>query len=210
MADMLGTQRPKNVTTVKPSGTLSKIMDTTEGCHKPLGRYIFNNVNFGIHDPIVPSLKQAGYSVTPNPTDKQGLLVRFPVDNGDCGFYKDSLGREVCRESAIEQLERYRLLMREYVEHNCSITVSYKYNDIPQIVNWLMMNWDNYVGVAFMLRDDNTYAYLPQEVVTKEAYEEYVSKLSEVDFSIYSSKDLVLPSDKDLEDECLTGACPIK
>ena len=210
MADMLGTQRPKNVTTVKPSGTLSKIMDTTEGCHKPLGRYIFNNVNFGIHDPIVPSLKQAGYSVTPNPTDKQGLLVRFPVDNGDCGFYKDNLGREVCRESAIEQLERYRLLMREYVEHNCSITVSYKYNDIPQIVNWLMMNWDNYVGVAFMLRDDNTYAYLPQEVVTKEAYEEYVSKLSEVDFSIYSSKDLVLPSDKDLEDECLTGACPIK
>ena len=210
MADMLGTQRPKNVTTVKPSGTLSKIMDTTEGCHKPLGRYIFNNVNFGIHDPIVPSLKQAGYSVTPNPTDKQGLLVRFPVDNGDCGFYKDSLGREVCRESAIEQLERYRLLMREYVEHNCSITVSYKYKDIPQIVNWLMMNWDNYVGVAFMLRDDNTYAYLPQEVVTKEAYEEYVSKLSEVDFSIYSSKDLVLPSDKDLEDECLTGACPIK
>jgi len=51
MADELGTQRPKNVTTVKPSGTLSKIMDTTEGVHKPLGKYIFNNVNFGKHDP---------------------------------------------------------------------------------------------------------------------------------------------------------------
>mgnify|MGYP000703523677 CR=1 FL=1 len=61
-ADELGLPRAKAVTTVKPSGTLSKIMDTTEGVHRPLGRYIFNNVTFSKHDPIVPKMKAAPMS----------------------------------------------------------------------------------------------------------------------------------------------------
>jgi ribonucleoside-triphosphate reductase len=52
MADELDLPRPKNVTTIKPSGTLSKIMDTTEGCHYPKGRYIFNNIKFANDDEI--------------------------------------------------------------------------------------------------------------------------------------------------------------
>ena len=63
MADELDLPRPKNVTTVKPSGTLSKIMDTTEGVHKPLGKYVFNNVNFSKHDPIIDTLRSANYNV---------------------------------------------------------------------------------------------------------------------------------------------------
>jgi ribonucleoside-triphosphate reductase len=67
MADELGLQRPKNVTTVKPSGTLSKVMATTEGVHKPLGKYIINTINFGINDPMLPRLKEANYRMKPNP-----------------------------------------------------------------------------------------------------------------------------------------------
>ena len=59
MADELNQARPKNVTTVKPSGTLSKIMDTTEGVHKPLGKYILNNINFSKHDPVIQVLRDA-------------------------------------------------------------------------------------------------------------------------------------------------------
>ena len=69
MADELDLPRPKNVTTVKPSGTLSKIMDTTEGVHKPLGKYIFNNVNFSKHDPLISVLRNANYNVFDHPTD---------------------------------------------------------------------------------------------------------------------------------------------
>jgi len=63
MAEDLGSPLPKNVTTVKPSGTVSKVMDTTEGVHKPLGRYIFNNINFSKHDPLVDALRKSGYRV---------------------------------------------------------------------------------------------------------------------------------------------------
>ena len=79
MADELGLPRPQAVTTVKPSGTLSKIMDTSEGCHKPLGRYIFNNVNFQSDDPLVGKLEAAGYKVMNNPYDNTGSIVTFSV-----------------------------------------------------------------------------------------------------------------------------------
>jgi ribonucleoside-triphosphate reductase len=213
MADELGTQRPKNVTTIKPSGTLSKIMDTTEGCHKPAGKYIFNNVNFSINDPMLPKLREAGYHVYPNPIDDHNMLVTFPVAWENIRFDKETKYnhfekteevRYVNNETALEQLGRYKLLMDSYVEQNCSITVSYEENEVPAIRDWLKNNWDSYVGVSFLPVDNTTYEYMPQEVVTEERYKEYVAGLTEVDFDGTGST-LELE-----DDECASGVCPVK
>lgn len=214
MAIELGTPLPKMVTTVKPSGTLSKIMDTTEGVHKPLGKYIFNNVNFGKHDPIIPVLKEAGYRMFPNPTDDEGILVTLPVAYEDVKFEEYTLSNgetvEVNRESAVEQLGRYKRLMTNYVQHNCSITVSYDPSEVDDIIDWIDQNWDSYVGVSFLFRNDPTktaadlgYLYLPQEVVTKQRYDEYVAILKPINLDSANSFD-------ELEEKCSTGACPIK
>ena len=219
MADELGLPRPKAVTTVKPSGTLSKIMDTTEGVHRPLGKYIFNNITFSKYDPIVDNLKSSGYRVFDKPGSTDSVLVTFPVEYDDVQFDKvdvpDADGGtrtvEVNLETAIQQLDRYKLLMDHYVDHNCSVTISYDVNEIPAIIDWILTNWDTYVGVSFIYRNDPTktardlgYDYLPQEVVTQEEYEEYVSRLGYVDLSL-------LGLDDDLVDEaCTTGACPIR
>jgi adenosylcobalamin-dependent ribonucleoside-triphosphate reductase len=210
MADELGLPYAKAVTTVKPSGTLSKVMSTTEGVHKPLGKYIFNNVKFSTHDPLVPALVKAGYKTFKDPYDEDAMIVTFPVANETVQFTSVD-GVEVNLESAVEQLERYRMLMETYVDHNCSVTISYDVDEIPAILDWLMEHWDTYVGVSWIFRNDPTktaedlgYPYLPQEVVTKEAYDAYVATLSPVDFIDTDSLD-------ELEDdECLTGACPVK
>ena len=209
MADELGTQRPKNVTTIKPSGTLSKIMDTTEGCHKPAGKYIFNNVNFSINDPMLPKLREAGYHVYPNPIDDHNMLVTFPVAWENIRFDKEQLtaaegDKYVNNETAIEQLGRYKLLMDSYVEQNCSITVSYQEDEVPAIRDWLKNNWDSYVGVSFLPVDNTTYEYMPQEVVTEARYKEYVAGLTEVDFD---GTDSALELE---DDECASGVCPVK
>ena len=203
MADELGTQRPKNVTTIKPSGTLSKIMDTTEGCHKPMGKYIFNNVNFSINDPMLPKLREAGYHVVLNPTDEHNAIVTFPVAWDNIRFDKEG-DLYVNKECAIEQLTRYKLLMDSYVEQNCSITVSYKEDEIPAIRDWLKDNWSSYVGVSFLPITNTTYEYLPQEVVTEARYKEYVAQLTEVDFSDTDSTHEIE------NDECESGVCPVK
>lgn len=210
MADQLGLPRPKNITTIKPSGTVSKIMDTTEGVHRPLGKYILNNVNFSKHDPLVAKCREAGYRVFDNPTDPDGVLVTFPVKWDGVEFDVVN-GVEVNLETAIEQLERYKMLMQNWCQQNVSCTVSYSADEVPAIVEWLLANWDNYVGVSFLFRADPTktakdlgYLYLPQEVVTKEVYEEYSAKLKPLELDDANSFD-------EIEDACsLNGVCPMR
>lgn len=210
MADELGLPRPKNVTTVKPSGTVSKIMDTTEGVHKPLGKYILNNVNFSKHDPLVAKCREAGYRVFDNPMDPDGVLVTFPV-KWDGVEFDEVDGKEVNLETAVDQLERYKLLMHNWCQQNVSCTVSYSPDEVPAIVDWLQNNWDNYVGVSFLFRNDPTktakdlgYLYLPQEVVTEETYNDYIAQLKP--FTLEDSNTF----EELREDECSTGACPIR
>jgi ribonucleoside-triphosphate reductase len=214
MADELGTPRPKNVTTIKPSGTLSKIMDTTEGVHKPLGKYVFNNVNFSKHDPLVPLCRAAGYRVFDNPTDNESVLITFPVRWDDVPFdkfVKNGVEMEVNLESAIGQLERYKMLMENWCQQNVSATISYSVDEVPAIVDWLLENWNVYVGVSFLFRADPTktakdlgYMYLPQEVVTKEAYETYAAQIQPLEIDQANSLDEIQG------EECSTGACPIR
>jgi len=210
MADELGLPRPKNITCVKPSGTLSKIMDTTEGVHKPLGKYIFNNVQFSKYDPVVDKLREANYKVFNHPTDDTGVLVTFPVEWSDVPFHKQD-GKEVNLETAIDQLERYKLIQTSWTQQNTSVTISYEPHEVPEIVDWLMNNWDCYVGVSFIYRSDPTktakdlgYLYLPQEVVDEYTFRTYVQDLKAVNIDSANSFDAIL------DDECLTGACPVK
>lgn len=214
MADELGLPRPKNVTTVKPSGTLSKVMDTTEGVHKPLGKYIFNNVNFGKFDPLVPLCRAAGYKVIDNPNDPDAVLITFPVEWSDVPFdrvERDGKVLEVNLESAVSQLERYKMLMQNWCQQNVSATISYSADEAPAIVDWLLENWDDYVGVSFLFRADPTktakdlgYLYLPQEVVTKDVHDEYVARIQPI--NLEQANDI----NAELEDDCQSGHCPIR
>jgi ribonucleoside-triphosphate reductase len=225
MANELNSPLPKNVTCVKPSGTLSKIMGTVEwgevpeGIHLPLGKYIFNNVTFSKHDPLVPRFKAAGYHVIEKPYEPESVLVRFPVKYENVPLTRTSVTRkngkveevEVNQDSAVNQLEWYRLLQTTWCEQNVSNTVSYDPSEIPAIIDWLLENWDCYVGVSFLFRNDPTknaedlgYAYLPQEVVTKEDFDAYVTKLKEVN---YTGIEL---QDEELIESCPTGVCPVR
>jgi len=210
MANELGLPAPKNITCVKPSGTLSKIMDTTEGVHKPLGKYIFNNVQFSKYDPVVEVLRQANYNVINHPTDDSGVLVTFPVEWEDVPFHNVD-GKEVNLDSAVDQLEKYKLIQNSWTQQNTSVTISYDPSEIPAIIDWLIDNWDSYVGVSFIYRTDPTktakdlgYLYLPQEVVDEQTFKEYVYNLKPVSLDNANSFDEIMG------EECATGACPIR
>jgi len=210
MAQELGLPSPKNVTCIKPSGTLSKIMDTTEGVHKPLGKYIFNNVQFSKHDPVVEKLRDANYQIINHPVDDSGVLVTFPVCWDGVVFDKVE-GKEVNLESAVTQLERYKLLQTSWNQQNTSVTISYDPSEISQIITWLLDNWDCYVGVSFIYRTDPSktakdlgYLYLPQEVVDEQTYKNYVQILHTINLNTANSFDEITDQD------CSTGACPIR
>lgn len=198
--------------------------------HTPLGKYIFNNVAFSKFDPLLVQLREAKYNVFNHPYDDSAVLVTFPVKYDNVEFDVDENGKEVNLESAVSQLERYLMLMKYYCHQNVSCTISYSIEETEDIVEWLYNNWDNYVAVSFLFRNDPSktaadlgYPYLPQEVVDRETYETYVSQLlpminsflvvdnvkpkMEVEFISSDSP----PSTFEILDEaCATGACPIK
>lgn len=217
MADELNTPRSWAITTGKPEGTSSKCYGTPkaeicEGAHKPLGKYIINNINFRRDDPLVEQLRKCNYKIFDNPFDTNNVLISIPVKYDNVKF--DIInGKEVNNESAIFQLERYKFLMENYVDHNCSITISYDPTEVPNMIEWLLENWDIYCGVSFIYRNDASktakdlgYLYLPQEVITKEEYEAYTATL--------------LPFELDKKEKeqnyeldfggCATGNCPIR
>lgn len=214
MADELDMPRPKNISTIKPSGTLSKVMDTTEGVHKPLGRYVFNNVNLSKHDPLLGLCRAAGYRVFDNPADPDAVIVTLPVEYKGVPFEifeKGDIKVEVNLETALAQLERYKLYMQNWCQQNVSATIYYSPEEVPGIVTWLLDNWDVYVGVSFLYRSDPTktakdlgYLYLPQEVVTKEVYDEYVKNLQPVNLDEGNMLDA------EIQEDCATGACPVR
>ena len=219
MGKELGLEYPKNVTTVKPSGTLGKIMDTTEGIHKAEGKYLFNWVNFSRHDPIVDKLLEANYTAIENPADTTGMLVCLPVSFEDVEFDRKEVVRkdgtietlEVNLEGAIEQLERYKKIQLYYCDQNVSNTIYYKNSEKDDIVDWLLQNWDVYVGVSFLPKNDPTisaqdlgFEYLPQQYVTKKKYYDYFNQLKDI---IWDDTD----TDEEFEDEpCAGGFCPPK
>lgn len=224
MADELGMPHPQLITTVKPSGTQTKVFgqvgdEIGEGVHKPLGRFIFNNVNFSKDDPLIKLMTTAGYHIFVNPTDPSNRIVRFPVEYNNIPFDKvtktirgKEVEVEVNLETAVTQLDRYKLLQDNYVDHNCSVTISYDLSEVQDIVDWLLDNWDSYVGVSFIYRNDPTktaedlgYSYLPQEVVDEETFRAYADALGHVDLS-GTDIDAMIQGE-----ECAAGgACPIR
>jgi ribonucleoside-triphosphate reductase len=213
MADELGLPRPKAVTTVKPEGTSSKICDVTEGVHKPLGRFVFNWVTFSKHDPLVGAMEAAGYRVIQSPVSAENVLVCFPVEAAGVRFDRTEDGREVNRESAVTQLDRYLRWNTLWADHNVSCTISFDRDEIPAVVEWLDRNWDaGYVAAAFLRRTDPTLTakdlnqpYLPQEVVTRDAFRDYADRLAPVVWDAFHSGWFEIDAQ-----DCAGGSCPVK
>lgn len=217
MADELGTPRPKAVTTIKPEGTASKVLgsvdlgEVAEGVHRPPGRYIFNWINFSVHDPLVGMLESAGYKTLPNPSDPANVLVCFPVTYHDVPFTRVD-GKDVNLEPVESQFARYLRWNNLWADHHVSCTISYSPEEIPTLAGLMDRHWDEgFIACSFLRRNDPTktaadlgHPYLPQEVVTEAAYLEYSSRLREVDWSRVSGW-------YEIDDAaCAGGACPVR
>jgi len=204
MADELKTPKPQAVTTIKPSGTMSKVLDCTEGIHKPLGQYVFNRVAFKSSDPLVDQLVEAGYQREPHPNDEQSCLIVLPVE-----FPGLEWGTV---DSAVDQLERYALWQEHWADHNVSATIYYTPKEERAISRWLQKNWDRFVAVSFLPRvsieeQRAKYPYLPQVPVDQNAYEGYTRQLKPL---VFDGDEPVAHYEPDDLEQCEGGACPVR
>lgn len=216
--EAMGIPRSLLVTTIKPSGSLSQLSTVSSGAHRPYAPYYLRRIRVSKVDPVAKALKDMGIPVSPENgqgddlySDKCNTWVfSFPV--------RTNAPVRAIDEKAIDQLERYKSLMTHYVEHNVSYTVTVAPHEWDEVAEWLLENWDSYVGISFLPRFDPTegtspYPQLPYETLTKEKYEELAAKMpliNEKDFNALISKYEKEYEEFDLGADCSTGFCPIR
>lgn len=189
------------LTTVKPSGTLSLIAGVTPGVHPGYSQYHIRRVRVATGDPLLEKAKAAGYDVEyvvgfDGKPQYDTSIVSFP-----CAFPE---GTVVAKDvTAIKQLEYVKRLQKEWSDNAVSCTVYYKKEELPQIKDWLKLNYkDNVKSVSFLLHSDHGFKQAPLEEITKEQYEKMKAKT-------VSLTNVNISHEVDNQLECEGGACPI-
>ncbi len=169
MADQLGIPQSVAITCVKPSGTVSQLVDSASGIHARHNPYYIRTVRADNKDPITQFMISQGIPAEPDVTKPDSTTVfSFPM--------KAPTGA-VCREdmSAIEQLELWLTYQQHWCEHKPSVTITVKEHEWMEVGAWVYKNFDEVSGISFMPFSDYVYQQAVYQDISKEEYEEALS-----------------------------------
>ncbi|PKM85219.1 MAG: ribonucleoside-triphosphate reductase, adenosylcobalamin-dependent [Firmicutes bacterium HGW-Firmicutes-11] len=202
----LGQQEPLLITTVKPEGTLSLLPVVSSGVHFSHAPYFVRRIRINSDDPLVKVCEELEYPVFPEVgQDKETCttkVVEFPIKSPEGKFKGDV--------SALEQLEIYKMFMKHYVEHNCSITIHVRDNEWDQVEQWVWDNWEDTVALSFLSYEDNFYDLLPFEEITEEEYHRRVKEMKPFIPSLISKYEKEETEYDIGNDGCEGGVCPVR
>lgn len=200
----LGVPRSKRTTVVKPSGTMSKVLDCMgyEGIHAAYSRYFIQRIRFASSDQLVGKLKQAGHHIEPvikfdGRMDPQTLVADFYVQAPDNSPVADE------DWDTWKQLDVLKIAQKHWADQAVSVTVYYKREDIPQLKVWLSDNLQYLKTISFLCHSDHGFKQAPKEAITEGDFHRLSAKLKPLDLDDIG--------DGELESmECAGGVCPIK
>lgn len=189
------------LTTVKPSGTLSLLPGVTPGCHPAYAQYMIRRIRISADHSLVQVCRDHGYPVEyqqnfDGSEDHSTVVVSFPFAYPEGTVLANEM-------TAISQLETVKWLQEVWSDNSVSCTVYYRKEELPEIKKYLAKNYkNNHKSLSFLLHSEHGFKQAPYEEITKEAYDELVSKttlITKVEEATF-----------DGGDECASGACPVK
>lgn len=202
-ADVLGINASVAITTVKPSGTVSQLVDSASGIHPRYSEYYVRTVRADKKDPLARLMRQQGFPVEdcvtkPDSTD----IFSFPVAGPVKGIFRND-------RSAIEQLEHYLMFQTYWTEHNVSVTVYVKDHEWLGVGDWVYTHFDSIAGVSFLPHSDHAYQQAPYTECTQAEYEALLSRMPEFDWAKLSSFEKDDSTINVRELACSAGVCEI-
>lgn len=199
-ANVLGIPASASITCVKPSGTVSQLVDSASGIHARHNPYYIRRIRMDKKDPIYQYLKEAGCEVEDE--------VHRPDSTAVFSFAMKAPDGAVCRtdRTAIEQLELWLTYQRHWCEHKPSVTVSVKDEEWPEVGAWVFKHFDEMSGVSFLPFSDHTYQQAPYEDITQEQYET-MKKDYQIDWSNFREEDDNTTGSGELA--CTAGNCEV-
>jgi ribonucleoside-diphosphate reductase alpha chain len=206
LAARLGINQSAAVTTVKPSGNSSQLLNCSSGLHARWAPYYERNVRVAATSPIFKVLRDAGVPMDPENgqtrEDANTWVVHFPMRSPEGAITRKDRG-------AIEQCNYWLHNKVHWTEHNPSVTITYKPDEVVELTRWIWEHRDLIGGMAFLPSFDAHYAQLPYIEITRDEYERRVAEFPDIDFSKlwrYESQDLTSAAQ---ELACLAGQCEV-
>ena len=170
-AEKFGINQSTAITCVKPSGTVSQLVDSSSGIHARHNPYYIRTVRGDNKDPLTEFMKASGIPSEPDYMKPEHTTVfSFPM--------KAPTG-SVCRNdmSAIEQLELWKIYAKHWCEHKPSVTISVKESEWVPVGAWCWENFEYLSGVSFLPFSDHTYQQAPYQDIDEKEYKKLVKKM---------------------------------
>jgi ribonucleoside-triphosphate reductase (thioredoxin) len=203
-ADRLGIPRSAAITCVKPSGTVSQLVDSASGIHARHSPYYTRTVRGDNKDPLTQFMKDMGVPAEPCVMKPDNTTVfSFPVKSPEGAVTRNDM-------TAIEQLETWLTYQRYWCEHKPSVTVSVRDEEWMEVGAFVYKYFDEMSGVSFLPHSDHTYQQAPYQDTTKEEYEALLAQMpTKIDWaklSEYETEDMTKSSQSFA---CSSGVCEI-
>ena len=203
-AEKLGIPQSTAITCVKPSGTVSQLVDSASGIHARHNPYYIRTVRGDNKDPLTEFMKEQGIPNEPDVMKPDHTTVfSFPMSCSDTAVYRNDM-------SAIEQLEIWKCYAQHWCEHKPSVTISVKESEWVNVGNWCWDNFDYLSGVSFLPFSDHTYQQAPYQDIDKEQYNSLQSKMPEkIDWAMLQDFEKEDNTRGSQELACTAGSCEL-
>jgi ribonucleoside-diphosphate reductase alpha chain len=175
-AQRIGIPSSDAITCVKPSGTVSQLVDCESGLHTKHARFYERRVRVDKKDPIAFVMLDAGIPHEEDAYNSSAWVFTFPQRAGDNALVREDV-------SAIEHLEIWLTYQRFWCEHKPSVTISVREHEWAEVGEWVWEHLDEISGVSFLPYSDHTYVQAPYTEITQEEYEAQVAKEYRVEWS---------------------------
>ena len=204
-AKKMGINQSVAVTCVKPSGTVSQLVDAASGIHARHNPYYIRTVRGDKKDPLTKMMKDAGFPVEDDVMNPSHTAVfSFPMKVNEDSVFRTDM-------SAIEQLELWLVYQKHWCEHKPSVTISVKEYEWLDVGAWVYENFDYMSGVSFLPFSEHTYKQAPYQDIEKKDYEILLKKMPQnVEWSKlaeYEKTDMTIGAQ---ELACAAGFCEIQ
>ena len=178
MAKDLGIPQSTAITCIKPSGTVSQLVDSASGIHARHNDYYIRTVRGDNKDPLTQFMKDSGIPSEPCVMKPDSTTVfSFPMKSPEGATTRTDM-------TAIEQLEYWLMFQRHWCEHKPSVTVSVKEDEWMKVGAWVYDNFDEVSGISFLPFSDHTYAQAPYQDITQEEFLELCTRMPDsIDWS---------------------------
>ena len=152
------------ITCVKPSGTVSQLVDSASGIHSRHSDYYVRTVRGDAKDPLTQFLIDKGIPHEPDVTKPNDVMVfSFPIKSPDKSITRNDM-------TAIEQLELWLMYQRHWCEHKPSVTISVREEEWMKVGSWVYENFDEIAGISFLPHVEHSYKQAPYQDIDKEEY----------------------------------------